>query len=249
MKENSRMLSLIVTQISLFVFSCANREIVKETAPYPFQSKILQYANTLPKNGTYGYYWAPGSNDTLHLGTTKNIDYLGVRISDVRENRGTHCVGVSWQVCMTVLQDWANANGANGKIQNLTVDDVKKFADRWFIKLDAQSGVTKIAPPEEKGAAYALTSFNLGEEIPFDEAQPGDFVQFWRKDGSGHSCVFLKWVRDEEGNIIGVSYWGSQPQTNGIGSDTEYFDPYPNSDKPQRLLNRNRFYIGRLAPR
>ncbi|HEX9652852.1 MAG TPA: hypothetical protein VGA99_04000 [bacterium] len=251
MKVSFRMLSFIALHAILFFFNCANRTLVTENESSPFQKEILEYAlsDEFPRNGTYRYYWAPTANDTIHLGTTKNIDYLGTRLSTVRENRGTHCVGISWQVCMKILQDWSKRFSGGDAILNLSVADMKKFIDRWFIKLEAQDSVTTLAPPQEKGAVYALTSYNLGDEIPFDEAQAGDFVQFWRKDNTGHSCIFLNWILDHEGNIIGLRYWGSQPQTNGIGTDTELFDPYPDSDMSKRLLVKSRFYAGRLAPK
>ena len=102
--------------------------------------------------------------------------------------------------------------------------------------------------PIEMGAVYALTSWNLGQHIPFEQAQAGDFVQFWRKDNSGHSCVFLHWVYDKQGEIIGFKYWGSQPATDGIGTLTEYFSPQEYTLNPEKLLLKERFYVGRLAP-
>ena len=51
---------------------------------------------------------------------------------------------------------------------------------------------------------------------------PGDFVQLWRHDGSGHSVIFLDWVRDGEA-LVGLRYWSTQTTTNGIGEAVERF--------------------------
>jgi hypothetical protein len=48
-------------------------------------------------------------------------------------------------------------------------------------------------------------------------------VQLWRWSGSGHSVIFVNWVRDENQQITGMRYWSSQRATNGIGYRTEYF--------------------------
>ncbi len=248
-----RIAGLLFLLTWLFSFNCANRSITKASLEYPFQEKILQYVtgDSIPQNG--GYYWPKAGNpdaedDSTYLGTAKNIDYLGVRLSTARENRSTHCVGVSWQVGMSVLQNWAHSQSADGAIINMSVEDVKKFVDKWFIKLE-KGGLSSLTTPGEMGSVYALTSHRLGEKIAFENATAGDFVQFWRKDNSGHSCIFLHWVYDKEGETIGFHYWGSQPQTNGIGTDTEYFHPTVYAIEPNRLIDKERFYVGRLLPK
>lgn len=247
------MLRILLFFVWLFALNCAHRTVTKTPQTYPFQEKILQYVmgDSIPQNG--GYYWPKAGNpdaedDSTYLGTAKNIDYLGARLSTARENRSTHCVGVSWQVGMSVLQNWAHSQSADGAIINMSVEDVKKFVDKWFIKLE-KGGLSSLSTPEEMGSVYALTSHGLGEKIAFENANAGDFVQFWRKDNSGHSCIFLHWVYDQEGEIIGFHYWGSQPQTNGIGADTEYFYPNDYAIEPNRLVDKERFYVGRLLPK
>jgi len=232
--------------------SCSNSaRLKKETdQSFSFQKQVLQtiLGEQKLRQEDDVYYWPkatdPGAVDSTHLGTTVNIDYLGERLSSVRENRGTHCVGMSWQVCMTVLQKWAHTKNDSGKISNMIVSDMKDFVDKWFVKLKG----APLAAPIEMGAVYALTTYKLGEQIPFEKAQAGDFVQFWRKDNSGHSCIFLHWVYDKQGEIIGFKYWGSQPTTDGVGTGTEYFSLDEYTLKPEKQVQRKRFYIGRLAP-
>jgi len=227
----------------------ANR--ADDEQPFPFRQRILEYVlgDSIPP-GVGIYYW-PRLDSTYvedgirHLGTARNIDYLGARLSTVRENGGTHCVGITWQLGMSVLEEWATGQDSSGAIAGMTLDDMEEFIRRWFVK---ESGGGGLSPPEEEGAVYALESFGLGRSVSFQEAKAGDFVQFWRLDGSGHSCVFLHWVYDANGNIIGFHYWGSQPQTDGIGTDTEYFSPNEYALLPGRLLDRDRFYIVRLLP-
>ena len=242
----------VLLVILFLTLSCGNKsKLIKETdSSFSFQKQILSTIlgeeNIRQEDDVY--YWPkasdPNAVDSTHLGTTLNIDYLGQRLSTVREDRGTHCVGMSWQVCITVLQKWADAKNDSGRIAAMSVADMKDFVDKWFVKLKG----APLAAPLEMGAVYALTSWKLGKQIPFEQAQAGDFVQFWRKDDSGHSCIFLHWVYDKKGEIIGFKYWGSQPTTDGIGTLTEYFSPVEYTLKPEKQVQKNRFYIGRLAP-
>jgi hypothetical protein len=215
---------------------------------YPFQAQVLSYieGDSLLTAETC-YYWPRNTGDTTHYGTTKPIDYMGARISDVWDNNGTHCVGITWQLVMGVLQDWAVTQDSSGQILDMTPEDIREFADMWFVQLEKGSDLSTLAVPVEMGSTYALSSYGLGYRVPMKEARPGDFVQFWRAKGSGHSCIFLHWINDGRGKIIGFKYWSSQPQTKGLGMDTEYFvvqDAY----EADKVVDKNRFYVGRLMP-
>ena len=67
------------------------------------------------------------------------------------------------------------------------------------------------------GTADALKHFNMGENTPFRELSPGSFVNFHRRNGSGHAAVFLSHI-DKSGdpletwneNAIGFRYFSSQ---------------------------------------
>lgn len=47
---------------------------------------------------------------------------------------------------------------------------------------------------------------------------------FSRESQTGHTVVFINWLRDSGGRIIGVHYWSSQGSTNGIAYKNEYFN-------------------------
>jgi hypothetical protein len=54
----------------------------------------------------------------------------------------------------------------------------------------------------------------------------GDFVQIWRTSGSGHSVIFMNWTVNDAGDTTGIRYWSTQPGTNGVNYNTEYFSEY-----------------------
>jgi hypothetical protein len=64
------------------------------------------------------------------------------------------------------------------------------------------------------GVSKSLTRTDL----PQDEwPKPGDFVQLWRKNGSGHSFVFEGYLKDVQGRSIGLCYWTANSPTSGFG--------------------------------
>jgi hypothetical protein len=98
------------------------------------------------------------------------------------------------------------------------------------------------------GPSAALEEFGLGRTIEADEALPGDFIQIWRtikkgkKSPTGHSVIFLDWVKNEAGKISGIKYWSSQPGTKGIGNRVEYFGP-------DGGINGLNTHFGRVEPK
>ena len=92
----------------------------------------------------------------------------------------------------------------------------------------------------ETQCLYVLEKEKLGRKVEWEEAEPGDFVQFWRNNKSGHSVLFLGWERDSVGVISGLKYRSSQTKTDGIGDRIEAIGSGPKD------INRWRLYIARL---
>ena len=137
---------------------------------------------------------------------------------------GSFCSGYTFTVLFNTLK-------SNNLHEKLSVDEWKKFQQHWY-------GNTSIAA--ETQCLYALSQIGMGEEIAHEDAKAGDFVQFWRNNKTGHSVIFLAWVRDSKGKIVGMRYRSSQKFTNGIGERTETIG------LGEKELNRNRIYIVRL---
>ena len=70
-------------------------------------------------------------------------------------------------------------------------------------------------------------------------------MQIWRTNKSGHSVVFVDWVREGD-QIVGIKYRSSQKSTDGIGDRVEYFaDAAGKGGK----VDRKRTYVARLNDR
>ena len=163
---------------------------------------VLDTLRRYPTDGTYSYFWPKeGSWD----GTTEAIEVDGVLLTQGDPQKRSYCCGLTYEVFL-------KARRALG--ETAPAPSLKELKLRWY-------GTSKEAPERRRLVAFAIESLGFGRcAASLEEARPGDFVQFWRHNGSGHSAIFLGWVR-EEGRIAGITYWSSQKSTGGIGTATE----------------------------
>ncbi|MEM9493045.1 MAG: hypothetical protein AAGC55_28100 [Myxococcota bacterium] len=166
----------------------------------PLNAAIVDLAASYPirdDGDGQGYMWpAPRGRH----GTTRDL-YLG-RTRIARAGRGTHCVGLTFEVLWRVLEQQPGGPGGLGLDRRRS----RRLRALWFVP-----------DPRGRGPAEALPALDLGVAIDDpDQALPGDFVQFWMNGGRGHSAVFLSWLRDQSGQVIGLRYWSTQPWTDGI---------------------------------
>jgi hypothetical protein len=177
-------------------------------------------SRTFADGGGYNVKWG-GS------GTPEEIRFKDARILAKGEN-GTYCCGFTFNVVM-------KAAGDAGLLKDKTIEQIKRFQKEWY-------GAVKEKDVAEKQCAVALGNLGIGKQVAPDEAQSGDFLQFWRTK-SGHSVVFLKWV-EQDGKRVGFAYRSSQGSTDGVGDKTEYFK---DSGIEKGEVDPQRMYFGRLG--
>ncbi len=180
---------------------------------------VVAVSRTFPDGGGYNVKWG-GS------GTPEEIRFLDTRILARGEN-GTYCCGFTFNVVM-------KAAGDAGLLKGKTVEQIKRFQKEWY-------GAVTEKDIREKQCAVAVGKLGIGRQVTADDAQPGDFLQFWRTK-SGHSVVFLNWV-EEDGRRIGFNYRSSQGSTDGVGDKIEYFK---DSGMDKGEVDPKRMYFGRL---
>jgi hypothetical protein len=177
--------------------------------PADLNDVVLKVLRSYPADGSCGYYWPKNSP---WEGTTRDLFYRGQKVATGDPQRRSYCCGLTWEVFLIAHQELGHES-----IGALTVDDIHELRRRWF-------GDSTITRDRRRLVQDALVSLKLGRAVSSGEARPGDFVQFWRHNGSGHSAIFLEWVR-EDGRIVGLKYWSSQGSTKGIAENTERFGP------------------------
>lgn len=184
-----------------------------------FSVHVLDACAAFPKNTSY--LWQGD-------GVTRDLFYQGTRVATPYAPNVCHCVGATFQIYLTAFENWTQQGGGDGTLAGLGVADVKKLRQIWYV-----------ATAAEEGAQAGLVTYGLGQAVALDDAQPGDFVQLWRNNGSGHAVVFDGWQRDANQQITGIRYFGCNSagpgyQTEPVGSGT-------------KDVIKSRIYLGRAS--
>jgi hypothetical protein len=177
-----------------------------------------------PTDGSLGYHW-PDPRESAWEGTPDPVVYAGVELTSGDPARRSYCCGLTFAVYVEAL---LAANGGR-PMPDVPPADLPALRLRFFG--DSAAGERR------RLVEFGLTSLGLGRAVAPDEARPGDFLQLWRRSGSGHSAVFINWVWDGP-RRAGLTYWSSQPSTRGIGYRTEWFDGPDGVDLDQLYIAR-----------
>ena len=165
-----------------------------------------------PADGTHRYYWPRKGG---WKGTTQDLVYQGSTVAKGDPEGRCFCCGLTFEVFFLAWQQWAETKRKPFQIGDLDAKGVKKLISEWF----GSNG-------DRRCLQSAVKAHRLGRVIDQPKgARPGDFVQFWRHSGSGHSVVFLGWEKDKRGRITALRYWSTQGSTKGIGINTERVGP------------------------
>ena len=201
-------------------------EYVKEAArpckATGFNAHVMDAANNF---GKASYKWKG-------YGVTRKITYKGKTLATPYKIAGDptdycYCVGATFQVYMTAFENWDKQNGKTGDLKGLSASQAEQMRKVWYI----------VKTSYKKGAAQALTDNGLGKAITkWGDAQPGDFVQFWRHNASGHSVVFSGW-KYTGSKITGISYFSCQGSGAGFVSET--------IGNGSKQIDASQLYIGR----
>ncbi len=191
---------------------------------------VLAIADCYPTDGSYPYRCKPLEYD-LYNGVTQDIWYQGRVVAKAHPNwtRCSYCCGLTFEVfCRAMqyrnIQKGIEADNFNG----MSFHDLFNLLQLWYIEGAGDS-------PQRGIAAYGL-----GKKIEnLEEARAGDFLDFSRNNKTGHSVIFINWVRDDTGKITGFKYFSSN--SGGVGYQTEHF-----ADTGGKVL-RNYFRLARVG--
>ena len=182
-------------------------------APLPpgLSDAVLAAIQEYPTDGSYSYWWP--ENDGRWWGTPEDLYYLDTLLSPGDPEHRSYCVGLTWQVMMGVVAE--ELGGTDQPINGMDLAVMETFREEWFVRF-----------VYGRGSSDAMQLAGIGGPVPRGEVRPGDFVQFWRNNGSGHHVVFEAWIYAEDGAIRGFRYRSTQSPTDGIGVNEELFGHY-----------------------
>jgi len=172
-------------------------------------ASIVKLFMKYPSNGTHNYWW-PRKGEGHYDGSTTNVVVNGQVVMIGESKARTFCCGLTLEVFYEFLK-------SNPQLLNRIDGNYDRLKSLWFCK--------NINSP---GPLDAMEATQTGQRIAdLEQALPGDFVQLWRANKSGHSVIFVNWLRGAKGERIGIQYWSSQIRTRGIGLNSELFGSVP----------------------
>lgn len=191
-----------------------------------YNALVLDILQSYATDGTHDYYWPA---DGGWYGTTRDVMYRGTTVAYGDPAGRCYCVGLTWEVMLRAFDQADSTTGGDGTLNGLSVSQLNEFRVDWFVRDLYGDGVVT-----------ALENYGLGEQVrSWTDVEPGDFVQFWRNSGSGHSVIFMDWETNSSGDVSGFRYWSTQSSTDGIAYNSEYFGTTGSS------VNASYFYVAR----
>lgn len=221
-------LSVGVFYAVFFIGSKKIQSQIHQYNPEFLNAYILETLRTYPTDGTH--LAITGKEVKTSYGTTKDLYYQGKCVIKGDPQKRCYCIGLIFEVYLSACEKYAQRN-SKGALYELPGVDLKNFNQfrRSFYGADGNC----------KTFVDALALRGLGKEINrLEEAQPGDLIQFWRHNGTGHAAIFLSYSRNQEGVINKIKFW-SVHAGSGISEKEEEIGDYKNS------VDRNRIYIVR----
>jgi len=173
---------------------------------------VLKIIDAYPLDGTYPYRCKPLEYD-LYLGVTQDLWYKGRVVAKTHPNgtRCSYCCGLTFEILYRAMQFRNIQKGLDpDDFSGMTFHDLFNLLQLWYIEGEMDS--------PQKGIEY----YGLGKKITdWEEAKAGDFCDISRNNSTGHSIIFINWIRDKDKKIVGMKYFSSN--SSGVGYGREYF--------------------------
>lgn len=173
---------------------------------------VLKIVDSYPLDGSYPYRCKPMEYD-LYNGVTQNLLYKGRVVAKAYPNgtRCSYCCGLTFEILYRAMQFRNIQKGLDpDDFNGMTFHDLFNLLQFWYIEGEKDS--------PQKGIEY----YGLGKRITnWEEAKAGDFCDISRNNSTGHSIIFINWIRDKDKKIIGMRYFSSN--SSGVGYGREYF--------------------------
>lgn len=170
-----------------------------------FNGYILKAVEHLNKNHARGGY-------NIKEAFTHNIDYGGKGTVKATNPEQSMCVAAVSEVIIYATKIYSAEKNDNSVFEKIPVTAWTKGNPTSL-----RANIFMFAGTGSKGTGHTLKEYKLGEELRFRDLKPGDFINFNRTNGSGHSVVFLGYLRPNNtltstysDDVVGFKYFSSQ---------------------------------------
>lgn len=175
-------------------------------------------------------------------GVTEDLYYDGELLLRAypNGNKASYCTGITFEIFFKSMQNRNRDLGIDiNNFNRMSKDELYDFALIWYVAKGSK---------DISNMAFAMEKYGIGKRIHnMEELRAGDFIDFSRENDTGHSAVFINWVRARD-KIIGFKYWSSQGSTNGISYKEEYFNIKSKDGSKYGNVMIDKFYAGRIGP-
>lgn len=212
-----------------------------ETSSKSLNQYVLDVISTYSlKDGAYPYLL---NNDFKNYnGVTEDIYYNGQLIlkANPAGDKASNCTGITFEVFFKAMQKRNKELGIPvDDFNGMSKDELFDMALTWFVANGAKS---------QSNLAVALEKYGLGTRInDLEKVRPGDFIDLSRENNSGHTAIFINWIREGE-KIIGLKFWSSQGSTDGISYKEEYFNIRDKNGNKYGGVRMDNLHIARVSP-
>jgi hypothetical protein len=189
----------------------AREEMVADDDESSLNPYVMKVISAYPLDGSYPYHcgWDPREYD-IYNGVTQDLWYKGMVVAKAYPDgsRCSYCCGFTFEVFVRAMklrniQKGLDPDDFNG----MTFSDLFNALQFWYI--------------EGKGDCErrAIVSYGLGRAIEnLEDVRPGDFLSYDTTKPGGHAVVFIDWLRDDQGKIVGMKYFSSNlTGSKGVG--------------------------------
>lgn len=215
----------------------AREELVTDDADGALNPYVLKVVSAYPLDGSYPYHcsWKPREYD-IYNGVTQDLWYQGRVVAKAYPDgsRCSYCCGLTFEVFVRAMklrnvQKGLDPDNFNG----MTFHDLFNLLQLWYIEGKGDS-------PQ-----LGIVSYGLGHAITnLEDARPGDFADYSSAPAGGHSVIFIDWLRDVDGQIVGMKYFSSNLSgTHGVGYGEGRFSDANNG----RGILRNSVHLARVG--
>jgi len=187
-------------------------------------SSIIETIREYPTDGTH--VQIHGKEVNTSMGTTKDLYYMGKCQIKGDPKKRCHCIGLIFEVYLSSCEKYAKDKYGKSlyMLPGVNNDNFSQFRSEFY-------GVNG----NKKTFVDALSFRKIGKEIfDLNDAQPGDMIQFWRHNGTGHAAVFLSADKDNMGCFQKLRFW-SVHASGGISEKEENIGDYKNAIDIKRI--------------